>query len=180
VTWTPLSSPVDSIVLAGRQSPGIADVQGAGSPRRWDIRKGYALSGARAVFRGMDIARFRVRLRLYTKADWSAWHDWKAIVQRPPSGTRPQALDIWHPVLEDCGIASAVVEDVSQLEGAESGEWTVTISFIEHRPPLPMIIRTEGASATGTESEWQRRIRLEREFGEALDRELVRQSGRLQ
>lgn len=178
MTWTPLASPIDHVLLAGERSPGLADVQGAGSPRRWDIRRGYALSGARPVFRGMDVARFRVVLRLLTEADWEAWHAWKRLVQQPPSGTRPRALDIWHPVLEECGISSAVVENVEQPVHDGTGGWSIAIAFIEYRPPMPLVIRTEGSDATGTESERQRAIRLEREFGEALERERDRQAER--
>lgn len=176
MNWTPLTSPVDFIRLAGRESPGIADVMGAGSPRRWDVRKGYALSGATTVFRGMDVARFKVRIRLYSEQDWSDWHAWKDLVQRPPTGTRPRALDIWHPALEECGIASAVVENVSQPEQIhDTGEWAITIDFIEHRPRLPISIKTEGSDSTATESEMQRALRQERELGERIDRRLAEQ-----
>ena len=34
----------DFIVLGGLRSPGRATVAGAGSPRDWDIRKGWAFS----------------------------------------------------------------------------------------------------------------------------------------
>ena len=173
MSWTPLREPVDFIRLAGRESPGIATVTGASSPRRWDVRKGYALSGATTVFRGMDVAKFKVALRLYSEEDWDAWHSWKELVQRPPSGTRPRALDIWHPVLEDCGIKSAVVENVSQPEQTTAdGEWTITIDFIEHRARQPISIMTEGSDATDTESEKQRAIRLAREESERLSEEL--------
>lgn len=177
MSWTPLREPVDFIRLAGRESPGIATVTGASSPRRWDVRKGYALSGATTVFRGMDVAKFKVALRLYSEEDWDAWHSWKELVQRPPSGTRPRALDIWHPVLEDCGIKSAVVENVSQPEQTTAdGEWTITIDFIEHRARQPISIITEGSSATATETEGQRLIRQQREMGEELDREIRRKA----
>lgn len=180
MSWTPLDSPVDFIRLAGKKSPGIALVTGAGSPRRWDIRKGYALQGARAVFRGLDVAKFKVAIKLYDAAHWADWHAWKELVQSPPSGTRPRALDIWHPVLEECGITSAVVENVSQPEQTtQDGEWTITIDFIEQRPLKPISIMTEGSDATSGETERQRAIRLERELGEQLDKELVNKAGRL-
>lgn len=182
MTWTPLTSPVDHVLLAGQRSPGIADVQGAGSPRRWDIRRGYALSGARPVFRGMDVARFRVVLRLLTEADWEAWHEWKVLVQQPPTGTRPRALDIWHPVLEECGISSAVVENVEQPVHDGTGLWTIAIAFIEFRPPQPLVIRTEGSSAVRPLSGTQLEIRIAELEGEVLEgqlgRELDRAAGR--
>lgn len=180
MTWSPLSDPVDVIRLAGRESPGIATVSNASSPRRWDIRKGYALSGARAVFRGLDVAKFKVTIRLYTEKDWDDWHAWKDLVQRPPSGIRPKSLDIWHPVLEECGITSANVENVSQPEQTtQDGEWSITIDFIEHRARQPISIMTEGSDSTATETERQRAIRLERELGEKLAEENLEKARRL-
>lgn len=174
MNWTPLTSQIDYIKLAGRRSPGLADVSGAGSPRKWDVRKGYALSGATTVYRGMDVARFKVTLRLYSEQHWEDWHAWKALVQRPPSGVRPRALDIWHPVLEECGIKSAVVENVGQpRQTGDSGEWSITIDFIEYRPRQTLsTVVTEGSESTAQpESETQRLIREERALAEEIDRE---------
>lgn len=148
MTFDPIRSPVDYILLAGQRSPGIAEVHGASSPRRWDERKGYAQSGSLVVFRGVGLARFRVLLTLLTEDDWSAWHEWRDLVQRPPIGERARAKDIWHPILEDLGIASAVVEDVLQPEQDDKGEWVIEIRFIEHRMPVP---RIESITASETE-----------------------------
>jgi hypothetical protein len=84
VTFQPLTEPVDFILLAGKRSPGIAEFIGAGSPRRWDERKGYGRGGAFVVYRGNGLAHFAVQIRLYTDADWADWHAWAPIVHRPP------------------------------------------------------------------------------------------------
>jgi len=84
MTWTPLQSPIDHVLLAGQRSPGIATISGAGSLRKWDVRKGYGLTGARPVFRGLDVARFRVAILLLTEADWTAWHEFKQLLAVPP------------------------------------------------------------------------------------------------
>lgn len=139
MTFDPIRNPVDYIILAGERSPGIAEVHGASSPRRWDERKGYAQSGARVVFRGVGLSRFRVTLKLLTAEDWDGWHEWRNVVQRPPVGERARAKDIWHPILEDLGITSAVVEDVLQPEQDDKGEWIAEVRFIEYRAPVPRI-----------------------------------------
>lgn len=144
--WVPLTEPVDTIDVAGRTSPGLCEVLGAGSPREWQERRGIGLSGARLAFRGLKLSHFTVRIRLYSEEDWEAWHAWKDVVQRPPVGTRPRALDVAHPVLEDCGIASAVVEDVKAPEELDdTGVWVVEIAFIEHRPPAPAAAVVDGS-----------------------------------
>lgn len=148
MSWDPITSPVDHIELAGKRSPGLCEVIGAGSPRKWDERRGYALSGATVVFRGIGLARFTVRLRFYTPEDWAAWYAWKPLVDKPPLGKRPSALDIWHPLLEAQAIKKVVVEDVGQPDQTEDGEWTVEIKFIEFRRPQIALAKPEGSKAT--------------------------------
>lgn len=148
MAWNPLVAPVDYIKLSGERSPGLAEVYGGSSPRKWDERGGYGLSGSTLVFRGVGLAKFSVRLKLYTEEDWAAWTAWKALVDKPPLGTRARAQDIWHPLLEQIGVTSAVVEEVSQPEQGEAGEWVITIKFIEYRRPKVALAKPEGAKAT--------------------------------
>jgi hypothetical protein len=148
MTWNPLDEPVDYIVLAGKKSPGLADVVGANAPRRWDERKGYGLSGAVLIYRGLALSQFSVRIRLYTTADWDAWSTWKALVDKAPLGTRAKAMDITHPFLEALGIVSVVVDDVLQPEQTGDGEWTIEIKFREYRGHTFTLSKPEGSTAT--------------------------------
>jgi hypothetical protein len=148
MVWNPLTDPVDSFALAGLKSPGIAELSGATSPRKWEERGGYGLSGATVVFRGVGLCYFTFRLKLYTEADWEDWLSWKSLVDRPPYGTRPKANDISHPFLAQLGVTAAVVEEVTQPEQAESGEWIVSIKFIEFRKPVVALAKPVAAKAT--------------------------------
>jgi hypothetical protein len=153
VTWDPIADPCDYVLVAGKRSPGLAEVVGAGSPRDWDIRKGYGISGAFSVFTGLSLSKFSVKIRLYTEQDWLDWYAWKPIVDKLPtrrggSGKHSGNLDIQHPLLESCGIRAAGVEDVSQPEQTGDGEWTVVIKFIEFRHPKIGLARPEGATST--------------------------------
>ncbi len=146
MTFQPLTSPVDKVILAGRESPGIAEIQGFSSPRRWDERRGYGLSGATVVFRGLALGRGKLILRLITEQDWEDWQAWAPLVQRPPSGERARALDISHPILEDLGIRSVVVEDVKQpTPSGETGEYVIEIALIEYRRPEVALARPDGS-----------------------------------
>ncbi len=154
----PLEEPIDYILLAGRRSPGLAVLTGAGSPRKWDPRRGYGLSGGTLIFRGNDFSRFNCTLRLVTTEDWDDWSTFKDIVQRPPLGERARAKDIWHPFLEDLGITSVVVQDV--LQPAREGDtniWSVVIKFIEFRRPQITLSQPE-ASDTEEDDPNSRRI----------------------
>lgn len=162
MTFNPLDSPVDHILLANRRSPGIAVVNGAGSPRRWDVRNGYALSGARVVFRGIALSRPIVTLTLVSTEDWNAWDDFRTLVQRPPVGVRARAQDIWHPILEDLNIVSVVVEDVLQPKQVADGEWAIDIKFIEFRRPVRTL---ESIGSSETQEFTTRELRIQSREG---------------
>ena len=147
--WSPQTAPIDYVLFQGQKTPGLADVEGAGSPRKWDERGGYALSGATVVFTGLGLAEFKVKIRLYSTKDWADWYAFKPLVDKPPIGRRPRALDVWHPFLEGHGIKSCVVLDVSQPERTDdTGEWTITIECKEFRRPKIQYSKPEASQAT--------------------------------
>jgi hypothetical protein len=151
MAWNPYDDPVNHVILAGQQSPGLADVAGLGTPRNWDERQGYGLSGAIVVFTGNKIANFKVLIKLYTVADWEAYHAWRVLVQRTPPNIRPKALDFWHPFAEMQKIKSVVVTDEGQPEQTGDGEWTIPISFKEWRRPKIALAKPEGSQAKITD-----------------------------
>lgn len=148
MSFEPLTQPVDHILLAGHRSPGIAVVTGAAASRQWDERKGFARSGARVVYKGNGLAKFTVTLQLFSAEDWKDWHAWRPLVQRTPAGERARAKDIWHPILEDLEVSSAVVEEVGQPVQNEAGDWSIAIKFIEYRAPMPALTGIEGSDET--------------------------------
>ena len=148
MTYNPITDPVDHVILASRKSPGIAEIVGASSTRRWDKRKGFALSGARLVYKGTDLSPFTIKLRLYTSEDFADWGQWRQILERAPAGERARAQDIFHPELEDLGINSAVVEKVGQANQTKPGEWTIEIRMIEYRPPVRVVEISDGSEET--------------------------------
>lgn len=215
MTFNPITEPVDHILLAGRKSPGLATVRGAGIAGRWDERRLYAAGGAFVVYRGQKLAKFTVTLRLYTEQHWTDWHDWRPLVQTPPPpspealdrqmrtaqaaqlqlrtdsdilaaspllgndpafqerlrtltrqanatpsplGPRPRAKDIWHPILEDLGIRSVVIEAVLQPQQTADGEWSIEIKMIEYRPPQLALTGIEGSDDVEPQNENERRI----------------------
>jgi hypothetical protein len=149
--WNPLTQSVDFVLLAGQRTPGIAELQGFDSPRHWDVRRGYAQTGATTVFRGIGVAeRGKLVIRLYTEQDWEDWDAFLPLLKRPPIGSHSKALDISHPFTEALGIRAVVVSNVSQPVQTDSGEWTIEVALIEHRRPQVQLARTDG-SQEGTE-----------------------------
>lgn len=171
MTWNPISSPIDYVILAGKRSPGIAEITGGSSPRKWDERKGYAFSGARVVYRGMGLAKPTLKIKLSTVEHWAEWDEWKELVKKPPAMSRPRALDISHPLLDAIDVRSVVVEDVSQPEQTGDGEWTIAIKLIEYRKPTFALAAPDGSQTQPTDP-YERRIAANSARIAALNQEL--------
>lgn len=148
MTWNPIDTPVDKAFLGGRITPGLCDIEGANSPRNWDERDGYGLSGATVIFKGVKLSHFSIKFRLYTVEDWNDWHAFAPTVAKPPLGKRPRALDIAHPITDEVQIRSVVVDDVLAPAQTGDGEWTVEVKLIEFRKPRLALAKPQGSTAT--------------------------------
>jgi len=146
MAFDPFVTPIDHFLLSGQKSPGTARIVGASSPRKWDERAGYGLSGSFSVYLGRRLAKFDAVITLVDSADWAAWQAFKPLVDRAPNGKRPRALDIWHPWLADLDIKAAGVEDVLQPDEPDDGSKIITIKFIEFRAPRITLAKPEAAS----------------------------------
>lgn len=154
----PIASPVDFVVVAGQRTPGLAEVVGAGSPRQWDERRGFDMSGATLRFRGKKLARFSIKITLATTEEFAAWAAFAPVVLTVPAGGRG-ALDLKHPILNDWGIRSGVVEDVLQpAPDGDTGKYIVEIRMIERRPPEEAGSTTVGSVDSPAPNPLQARI----------------------
>lgn len=133
----------DYIILAALKSPGRAYIKNAGSPRDWDIRKGYGFSGASVVFTGNNLAKFEVDIELWMPSHWIDWAVFSKLLAKPNGLVPIVGLGISHPLLTmaPLSITSVVVEDVSQFVQDDQGSLICTIKFIEYKRPLPALSR---------------------------------------
>lgn len=135
----------DYINLAGFPSPGAAVVKGAGSPRNWDIQKGYGRSGATTIFTGEDLAKFDVDIFCWEPEHFLAWQIFaQATLVNPPIGAFPFSMAIQHPALNDAplSITQVVVTNVTQWEQSDdTGLWCRTISFLQYRKPKDALVK---------------------------------------
>lgn len=125
-------------------SPGVAKIKGAGTPRVWDIRKGYGFSGASLVFTGTGLAKFDVDVFIWEPEHWVLWEAFSLLLTNPPPppGVIPTSLSIGHPILnkKPWNIEKVVVEDVTSWEVSDRGLWSLTIKFVQYRKPMPAIL----------------------------------------
>jgi hypothetical protein len=127
-------SPQDYIVLGGKRSPGIAEVSDAKATYDYHIQEAAYFTGARMLFKKRELAKFSVRLHLFTREDLADLTIWRSLIDRAPdSQKKDNALTISHPQLSALGITSCVVLSVSQLEHDTFGGYYLTIQFMEFK-----------------------------------------------
>lgn len=165
MAWNPLDDPIDHFTLGGQRSPGVAEIIGLGSPRKWDEKKGYGTSGATLVYAGDGLVAFSAKVYLTTRADWNDWHAFAPLVERSPKGDKPKALDIWHPQTEAKDIRSVIVEDVlGPSRDGDDGRWQVEIKFKQYRAPKPALSKPKGSSSNAGNTQEDERDKLIREL----------------
>jgi len=136
--------------VAGIAIPGdLRFLTPAGTPRKWDVRKGVGLSGSVVVFVGLDVAKFKTRHIMSTSEHWTLWPTVAPIVEPPAQGVKPPILVVDHPLLHFSKITKAVIEDVVMPTPDEEAQfWHIDISWIGYRKPLPQIGTGTGAKGT--------------------------------
>lgn len=142
----------DYVLIQNERSPGQAIVQRSSSPRGWDERKGYALTGATLVPTGDPLGQFSVIFRFWDPADMPAWYAFAAKyfdkgVRFVPGTITPRALGIYHPILAapPIRITQVVVEDATGLEKTEDGLWFCEVFFKAYRKPKPALAAPQAA-----------------------------------
>lgn len=135
----------DTFQLAGVRSPGQCEVEGGHSPRKWDVWRGFGLSGATTVFTGIDIDKFTIHLALWNAAEYDAYfRDLVPLLEIPPRGKRPKALSFYHPSVSEppLNFHSVGVVDVTQPRRVDDlGLWGVDIFLIPHTTAKPAIAK---------------------------------------
>jgi len=134
----------DKIILAGYPSPGYAVVKGAQSPRKWDLRTGYGLSGSTALFIGRDVSKFSVDIFLWKPQHFIEWAVFAQVLTAPPF----LSLGIQHPTLNAApiSISQVQIENVTQLEQEPDGGglWCSTINFFDFKLRAPALLKPQG------------------------------------
>src|SRR3972149_4306917 len=145
----------DYFLLAGLASPGLCDGDNADAPLGYDERRGYGRAGSYLFFKGEELSKFGVRIRVYRGGphfeqypsifDYMRSAEWRAfrgVYAKPPRGTRPKAMDFIHPITAELGIRAVVtLNELGWKRTTEDGEWTKEIRFCTYRAPKPSYAR---------------------------------------
>ena len=142
----------DFVTLSGVDSPGFCECDAFDAPLGYDERKGYGLAGAWLFFKGEELSKGNVKIRVYpgglgfeqyrTIFDWIDGPEWTAfhnVYKKPPTGQRPNALQLLHPLTAEIGVVAVVTLNEIIWRQTGNGEWTKEIRFCANRRPKPRL-----------------------------------------
>jgi hypothetical protein len=140
----------DTFAIGVDLCPGKAMLTGGSTPRGWDERQSYGMTGATLVPTGDHLGTWTFRVLLWCETDatgspagqqWTAFQTFFAkylskSVRFVPGTIKPRALGIYHPVMSAYGVTEVVVEDVTAMVQPEDEDFfECEIRFREYRPP---------------------------------------------
>ncbi len=135
----------EKLVVAGELSPGVCDVTGFARSWDWDVKKAKGASGSSATLQGEPLAKGKVEFLLWLPEHFDSWNAFRELLVRGQQQKKIEALDVLHPVLTDLGIFSLVVEEIGQVTRKGRGLYSITVQFLEYRPP-----KSAGGSPNGS------------------------------
>lgn len=136
----------DTILVGGEggtPSPGICEIAGAKPKNEWDVKRGKGAQGAQYTYNGLEPARFTATFTLWRSPgitgpsdpdDYEDWLAFVALLKYDPTRKDIQAVDIYHPALDDVGISAVIVEGISSWVHKGGLKFEATIDFIQYAP----------------------------------------------
>ena len=160
VLLDPISDPssFDVVTIAGRDSPGLAQVGDPTRSYQWDIKVGKGAYGSTTTFTGRVPAEFSVTFTLWRKAHFAAWELFCNALKYDPAKIKYDpatlwvsgvtAVDIYHPSLAQLDINKVVVKKITGLVHKGKGVWTTRVDFLEWYPPPKLSVVATPAGST--------------------------------
>lgn len=130
----------DTITLGGVQSPGTVVLSGHDRMKNWDVRKAQGTTGASTRLHGDDVGTFKAVFYLVDDgssevSQFDRWDSFERLIKSTTDGAKPFALSIYHPDLARNHYTEVCNGGVSGFVHDGKGGVTVTVTFIEFRPP---------------------------------------------
>lgn len=151
----PLDNPEawDVIRVGGVDSPGVCTVTGFVRKHEWDKKKGKGAAGETITFVQLPAADGKVKFQLWTRQHFVDWATFRLQLKYDPTKKAPQPVDIYYPALADIEIHSVVTENIGAIEHEGGNLYSITVDFLEYRPPPPAsAVTTPTGSKTGSSS----------------------------
>lgn len=155
----PLSNPAawNVVLVAGVANPGVARiVDGGNRPYKWDVKDTAGAQGGTTTYRGFkNSEHLRVRYEFWTREQIDQFYaEYYPLLKYDALKTAPKPVAISHPALAANDITTVVTNDIGALLDLGGQLWSVTVEFIEYRPPKKQNVTTtpNGAATSSSKS----------------------------
>ncbi len=138
MAWDPIRDPINYYKLNNVRCPGVSLIgDPADAKRNWEQQKSMGFSGAFLRYTGDGLAEFSMTTYLWEPVQFDQWRDFAKMLLPAPTGKKPDALLIWHPllVLEPNNITKVVVTSAPTPVGNQQSLYTFTTKFTQFRVP---------------------------------------------
>lgn len=151
---------LDFIVLGNLYpSPGLVTLSGHDRYKNWDIQAAKGTTGASSQLNGDPIGQFTATFYLAHDRfnedgtnDFDLWEDFQRLIESMTAGPTPTALPIYHPALARNRFTEVSSGGISGMTYDGKGGATVSVKFIEYKPPKPKAAAGAKAKPAGSGS----------------------------
>lgn len=128
-------SPWNIVKLDGVQLPGRAEVLGGAAARKIDVKTPAGGDGAGITDRGLEPARFKIRVSVWTEKQLASWEQ---LVPRlnPRAGKGGlRKTSIYHPALATIGVSEVCIASIGALQpSGTAGVYQAEIDCLQWQP----------------------------------------------
>lgn len=144
------------LTLGDKKSPGTVTLSGHKRTFNWDVQAAKGSVGATSKLNGPPIGRFKATFYLAGDEnepdgsnDFTEWEDFHTLLlSLVPNGGTPKALPIYHPDLARNKFTEVSVAEIGEMVWDARGGASITVEFIEYKPPKPAAPKSATAKAS--------------------------------
>lgn len=125
----------DSVGLGQLESPGLCEISGFDREYDWDVKKGKGAKGATITFTGQQPAKGSITFKLWTAEHFARWDTFRRALKYDPTKKTAQAIDLYHPSLDDLDVSSVVTTKIGPIKHDGGGMYSIKCEFLEYLPP---------------------------------------------
>jgi hypothetical protein len=134
---------LDKHSLGTVMSPGKCTITGHERVKAWDVKAAKGQTGASSSLNGDPIGQFQVVYELSPEpdddglTDFDRWTDFQRLIESTTNGPKPTALPFYHPDTARNHFTEVSNAGVGGFVYDGKGGATVTVKYIEYKPPKP-------------------------------------------
>lgn len=140
----------DAVFVGGQFSPGVCQLSGFKRAFQFDVKKGKGALGATVTFVQRPPAEGTIKFLLWLPFHFGQWDQFRPLLKYDPTKKAVQAIDIYHPSLNDLEITSVVCKSIGAIEHEGNQLYSITVEVLEYFPPPKASAVSTPSTSTGT------------------------------